>query len=104
MFGDIDLLDAGTSERTRGPVAELRWIASNPEPLTTRGRGTVEDEEHEPSRWADLRIYGSIHGTAEARTLHRWQDGAAGHGVAMCARRSLITFHISLSVFLLIQE
>jgi hypothetical protein len=80
-------LNARASEWTGGPVAKLCRIASNPDPLTARGGCTVDDEEHEPPWWADLRIDGCIHSAEEASAFHRGQDSASGHSISVRARR-----------------
>jgi hypothetical protein len=82
-------LETGTRERgTRGPVAELGGIATDPDPCAQRGSWAVEDEEHEPSWWGNTGIGRSIHGASKANAFQGGYQGARRHGVAVCARRS----------------
>ena len=69
-----------------GPIAQLRRIASNPNPLRNTGHSVVQNEEHEPSRRADMRIRRCRHCTARATATDSREDGSLAHAVAVRAR------------------
>lgn len=78
--------------REVGPVPQLSWVASNPDPRRMGRRRTIKYEQLMPTWRADVRIRRCRDGTCRpgARKLGE-DDATTTHDVAMCTRGRCIS-------------
>lgn len=89
VWGERKCLDSGQSEvREVGPVANLRGIATDANPLGVGGCGAVEDEHLEPTGRRDFVVGRSNDGTRIAVAGELGEESTSVHGVAVSGRRS----------------
>jgi len=67
------------------PVAELSRVTPDADPLGVRRRGTIKDEQHEPTGRADVHIGRRFDGTVVARTGHLGEEDTSSHQVTVGA-------------------
>lgn len=63
----------------------MRWVTSDPNPLRVRRRSIVKNEELEPARRANMRVWRSGNGTYASDAREGWEDNTVVHAIAMRA-------------------